>query len=139
MPTMVSQCMSLSEHTFRHVALSTATLDSLVNMKNNLYEDDDDVPLTTGVYAADIHPEISSGDFKFQMNWIVNTDTSQKPGTHWQCVLYKQNIISGSNAEEEPCFATNYYIIDSWGVKHVKNVAKDMLGNITIEYNCSGE
>lgn len=120
MASLVSSCcMSVPEYVFRHTALSTANLDGLIEEKNRLYEENTDIPFTLGVYAADIHSEIPSDSLFFETNWITNTDTSDKPGTHWQCVLYKQNIVNNTN-HAEPCKDVKYYIINSWGMKHVE-------------------
>ena len=129
--------MFIPEHVFRHVGLSTQTLDELLDVKNNLYMNDYDVPFTKGIYSADIHPDLSEKEeenLAFQRNWIVNTDTSDKPGTHWQCVLYKQSDAPSSNAEE-PCLHVKYYIIDSWGAKHFQKIAKDVIDTIIDNYN----
>lgn len=133
LPTMAfknSSCIEVPEYVFRHTALSSLNLDGLIDLKNNKYEDGNNVPHTLGVYPADVHLNITSDFLFFETNWIVNTDTSEKAGTHWQCVLYKQSLIK-SHDEGELCKYVKYYIIDSWGMKHVEMITRNVINTIT--------
>ena len=122
-------CMNVGEHVFRHIPLSSMNLNGLIDLKNDIY-DREDVPYTLGVYPADVHPDVESDNLFLQRNWIVNTDMSEKPGTHWQCVLFTQGVVKGSH-KDEPCKNVKYYIIDSWGTRHVDIVTRDVLKTIT--------
>ena len=104
LPTMSflrSSCMNVEEYVFRHIPLSSVNLDGLIDLKNDIY-DGEDVPYTLGIYPADVHPTVESDSLFLQRNWMVNTDTSEKPGTHWQWVLFTQGVVKGSH-KDKPC------------------------------------
>ena len=128
--------MNFSEDIFKYKSLTTNEMDALTNVKNSLYKKNSKIPLTLETVAADEFPKnanrrISKTNHRFERNWICNTNSSDKSGTHWICVLTMQKPANNEDRVKNcMCIYQNYYLIDSWGNTVLREIFQDILNTL---------
>ena len=129
--------MKVNEEVFRHEVLDTTTLNHFLSLKRDWDLCNANFnPLICGVFPANETPtENLDLIHNRQISWILNTDPSHKPGTHWVSILRNGKIVktTENNDEAENCSKTVYYVVDSWGSKHTDKTCEHIID--TLENN----
>ena len=81
-----------------------------------------------GVYPADVYPQLKvDSDKVLKAKWIWNTDTSNKPSTHWILCSYTRHALSEVGRHEVSCHVHDYEIFDSWGLSYGYDAVLDII------------